>query len=75
MPLMAGSCAGLGALVGTFQAAGGSLLNTRGYRPELRNIDSDDKESPLKTFSHERRHRFFKVRKRKENESSKVRSH
>ncbi|WFD16238.1 hypothetical protein MARU1_002274 [Malassezia arunalokei] len=60
MPLMAGSCAGLGALVGSFQAAGGTMLNKQGIRPELRNIDPENNDSPLKTFSQERRFRFFK---------------
>ena len=60
MPLMAGSCAGLGALVGSFQAAGGDMLNRQGIRPEVRNIDPENNDSPLKTFSQERRFLFFK---------------
>lgn len=60
MPLMAGSCAGLGVLVGSFQAAGGTMLNKSGIRPEIRNIDPESSDSPLKAFTQERRFRFFK---------------
>lgn len=60
MPAMAGSCVGLGALVGTFQAAGNSLLNQAGIRPSV-GEDKPDAESPLSIFAQERRQRFFKV--------------
>ena len=60
MRVLAGSCSGLGELVGSFQSAGGNMLNRQGIRPEVRNIDPENNDSPLKTFSQERRFRFFK---------------
>ncbi|WFD33107.1 hypothetical protein MSPP1_004164 [Malassezia sp. CBS 17886] len=51
---MAGSCIGMGTLVGTFQAAGSSLLNA----PRLRTVQETEKldeSSPLRSGSQERR--------------------
>lgn len=69
---MVGSCAGLAALVGTFDAAGGSLMgdwtkeNT--VADGLANLGhgADDHtagESGMRQIREERRRRFFKVRR------------
>lgn len=59
VPVMAGSCAGLGALVGSFQAAGSSLVNGLPLLPN--GAEKADPESPLLASTQERRARFFKV--------------
>jgi len=56
---MAGSCVGLGALVGSFQAAGSSLVNGSPLLPST--AEKADPESPLLASTQERRTRFFKV--------------
>ncbi|CCU98632.1 unnamed protein product [Malassezia sympodialis ATCC 42132] len=58
VPVMAGSCAGLGALVGSFQAAGSSLVNGLPLLPN--GAEKADPESPLLASTQERRARFFK---------------
>ncbi|PKI82770.1 hypothetical protein MVES_003178 [Malassezia vespertilionis] len=55
----ASSCVGLGALIGTFQAAGSELLNQRGLKPKPV-AEKPDPESPLLASSQERRINFFK---------------
>ncbi|WFD28385.1 hypothetical protein MNAN1_003395 [Malassezia nana] len=58
VPMMAGSCVGLGALVGTFQAAGSTLVN--GVAPSSSSAEKADPDSPLLASTQERRARFFK---------------
>lgn len=58
--MMAGSCAGVGALVGTFQAAGSSMLNQTGLRPPPP-AETPDSSSPLLPATQQRRLNFFKV--------------
>lgn len=54
---MAGSCAGLGALVGIFQEAGSSLLNRANVHPApATKIDSSD---PLRGSTQQRRANFY----------------
>lgn len=60
VPMMAGSCVGLGALVGSFQAAGSTLVN--GAARPTSSADKVDPDSPLLASTQERRARFFKVR-------------
>lgn len=57
---MAGSCVGLGALIGTFQAAGSTLVNGSTAQPKAL-TEKADPESPLLASTQERRARFFKV--------------
>ncbi|WFD24312.1 hypothetical protein MEQU1_003011 [Malassezia equina] len=59
VPVMAGSCVGLGALVGTFQAAGSTLVNGSTVPPKAL-TEKADPESPLLASTQERRARFFK---------------
>jgi len=62
MPMMAGSCAGLGALIGTFQAAGNTLLNQANIKPPKPLKEKPDAESPLMPTAQVRRAGFLKVR-------------
>lgn len=58
--MMAGSCVGMGAMIGTFQAAGSTLLNQNLIKPQP--VERADSESPLLGSTQERRAHFFKVR-------------
>lgn len=57
---MAGSCVGMGGILGTFQAAGSTMLNEKLIRPKP--LEKLDPESLLLGSSQERRAHFFKVR-------------
>ncbi|KAI3626716.1 hypothetical protein CBS14141_000717 [Malassezia furfur] len=58
IPMIGGSCVGLGGLLGTFQAAGSTMLNERLLKPKP--VERLDKENPLLGSTQERRARFFK---------------
>ncbi|KAI3625058.1 hypothetical protein CBS9595_000419 [Malassezia furfur] len=58
IPMIGGSCVGLGGLLGTFQAAGNTMLNEKLLKPKP--VERLDKENPLLGSTQERRARFFK---------------
>lgn len=60
--MMGGSCVGLGGILGTFQAAGNTMLNEKLIKPKP--VERLDKENPLLGSTQERRVNFFKVRVR-----------
>lgn len=58
--MMAGSCVGMGTLLGTFQAAGARLLNHDLLKPKAA-AEKPDPSSPLLASTQERRLSVFKV--------------
>lgn len=58
LPVIAGSCAGLGALVGTFQEAGSRLLNRAGTHPAP--APKLNESDPLSGAMQQQRASFFK---------------
>ncbi|WFC99441.1 hypothetical protein MYAM1_002185 [Malassezia yamatoensis] len=58
IPMIGGSCVGLGGIVGTFQAAGNTMLNEKLIKPQP--VEKLDPSSPLLGTTQERRSRFFK---------------
>merc|ERR1712130_264061 len=60
LPMMAGSCVGMGTLLGTFQAAGTRLLNHDLLKPKAA-AEKPDPSSPLLASTQERRLSVFKV--------------
>ena len=59
IPMIGGSCVGLGGILGTFQAAGNTMLNEKLIKPKP--VEKSDPSSPLLGTTQERRSRFFKV--------------